>query len=114
MGQTAISEYQRALSATHRALRDPDLATSDGVLAAVLLLSIFENISATKMGEFAWGSHVEGAIQLVKARGRKQLQTATGLRLFIAVRTQLVSGFSDSYTPQKGTRTNTDRNTDHP
>ena len=43
------------------------------------------------MGSLAWGSHVEGAIQLVKARGRDQLRTKLGLQLFVAVRTQLVS-----------------------
>ena len=39
----------------------------------------------------AWGSHTEGAIQLVRARGKKQLRTKLGLLLFIAVRTQMVS-----------------------
>lgn len=43
------------------------------------------------MGLFAWGSHTEGAVQLVKSRGREQLRTKTGLLLFIAVRTQMVS-----------------------
>lgn len=49
-----------------------------------------KNITATEMGVFSWGSHIEGAISLVKARGRKQLRTKTGLLLFIAVRTQMV------------------------
>ncbi len=42
----------------------------------------------------AWGSHIEGAIQMVKARGCKQRRTKTGLLLFIAVRTQMVSPFA--------------------
>lgn len=42
------------------------------------------------MGVFSWGSHIEGAISLVKSRGRKQLRTKTGLLLFIAVRTQMI------------------------
>ncbi len=42
------------------------------------------------MGLYAWGSHVEGAVQIAKARGRKQLRTKTGLDLFVAVRTQMV------------------------
>ncbi len=46
------------------------------------------------MGTFAWGSHTEGAIQLAIARGRKQLETKTGLSLFTAVRTQMVSHLS--------------------
>ena len=50
-----------------------------------------QNITAKKLGSLAWGSHIEGAIQLVKARGRSQLRTKMGMQLFIAVRTQLVS-----------------------
>ena len=45
---------------------------------------------------FAWGSHIEGAIQMVKSRGRKQLRTKNGLLLFIAVRTQMVRRSRDS------------------
>lgn len=86
----AHSEYAKALRTTQAALQDPVKCTSDSVLATVLLLGMFENITAKKLGEFAWGSHVEGAIQLVKARGKKQLQTQTGLQLFIAVRTQQI------------------------
>lgn len=86
----AHGEYAKALRTTQAALQDPVKCTSDSVLATVLLLGMFENIAAKKLGEFAWGSHVEGAIQLVKARGKKQLQTQTGLQLFIAVRTQQV------------------------
>ncbi|KAK3936900.1 hypothetical protein QBC46DRAFT_461206 [Diplogelasinospora grovesii] len=86
----AYNEYTKALSATNAALRDPEASRSDGLLAAVLLLGMFENITAKQMGDFAWGSHVEGAIQIVKARGRKQLRTKIGLMLFIAVRTQLI------------------------
>ncbi|KAK1774050.1 hypothetical protein QBC45DRAFT_426145 [Copromyces sp. CBS 386.78] len=87
---SAHGEYAKALRATQAALMDPVRCTSDSVLATVLLLGMFENITAKKLGEFAWGSHIEGAIQLVKARGKKQLQTQTGLQLFIAVRTQQI------------------------
>lgn len=55
-----------------------------------ILTHAHKNITATEMGVFSWGSHIEGAISLVKARGRKQLRTKTGLLLFIAVRTQMV------------------------
>ncbi|KAK4041014.1 hypothetical protein C8A01DRAFT_15208 [Parachaetomium inaequale] len=86
----AFAEYSWALRATQAALVDPERWKSDGVLAAVLLLGMFENITAKQLGSFAWGSHVEGAIQLVKARGRSQLKTKVGVQLFIAVRTQLI------------------------
>ncbi|KAL2135695.1 hypothetical protein VTI74DRAFT_7376 [Chaetomium olivicolor] len=86
----AFDEYCRALRATQAALNDPMKCRSDGVLAAVLLLGMFENITAKQLGNLAWGSHVQGAVQLVKARGKNQLKTKVGVQLFIAVRIQLI------------------------
>ncbi|KUI58198.1 White-opaque regulator 1 [Cytospora mali] len=86
----ALSEYTKALAATHTALTDPDSFKSDASLATVLLLGLYENITAKERGMFSWGSHIEGAISLVKSRGRRQLRTKTGLHLFIAVRTQMI------------------------
>ncbi|KAK3320025.1 hypothetical protein B0T19DRAFT_362086 [Cercophora scortea] len=99
----AYGEYTKALGATNAALRDPIESKTDAVLAAVLMLGMFENITARRIGDFAWGSHIEGAIQLVKARGRKQIRTKTGLQLFIAVRTQLiVHGLTSAKAPIMG------------
>ncbi len=39
---SALSEYTKALAATHVALKDPRLSKADGTLAAVLLLGFFE------------------------------------------------------------------------
>lgn len=90
IGEKALLAYTKALNSTNTALRDPEAQKADGTLAAILLLGLFENITAKQMGMLAWGSHIEGAIQLVKQRGRKQLRTKTGLLLFIAVRTQMI------------------------
>lgn len=38
----ALSEYTKALAATHNALKDPVLSQTDGTLAAVLLLGLYE------------------------------------------------------------------------
>ncbi|KAK1753478.1 hypothetical protein QBC47DRAFT_303598 [Echria macrotheca] len=101
--EESYGEYAKALRATNIAIRDPKTSTSDSLLAAVLLLSLFENFSAGKTGDFAWGSHVDGAIQLVKARGRKQLRTPIGLQLFVAVRIQLIiHTLSSGETPSMG------------
>ncbi|KIH89099.1 hypothetical protein SPBR_06595 [Sporothrix brasiliensis 5110] len=86
----ALSAYTRALAATHLALRDPALSRADNTLGAVLLLSLFESITAKHMGLFAWGSHIEGAVEIVKARNLGQRKTRSGLSLFIAVRTQMI------------------------
>ncbi|KAI1371010.1 hypothetical protein F4677DRAFT_450843 [Hypoxylon crocopeplum] len=86
----ALHEYTKALTGTNAALRNPDTQLADSTLAAVLLLGLFESISAKQIGMLNWGSHTEGAIQLVKARGKKQLKTKVGLQLFTAVRTQMI------------------------
>ncbi|KAI0893185.1 hypothetical protein F4806DRAFT_212459 [Annulohypoxylon nitens] len=88
--EKALREYTRALNGTNAALRDPRTQLADSTLAAVLLLGLFESITAKQIGMLNWGSHTEGAIQLVKARGKKQLKTKVGLTLFIAVRTQMI------------------------
>jgi hypothetical protein len=87
----ALGCYTKALASTFKALKDPVLTKRDDTLAAILLLGLFENITAKTLGMLAWSSHIEGAIQLVKSRGREQLQSKIGLDLFIAVRTQMVS-----------------------
>jgi hypothetical protein len=87
----ALGYYTKALAATFTALKDPEARKEDSTLAAVLLLGLFENITAKQLGMLAWGSHIEGAIQLVKARDKKQSRTKTGLALFVATRTQMVT-----------------------
>lgn len=42
----ALSEYTKALAATHEALKDPEASKTDGTLAAVLLLGLYE-VSST-------------------------------------------------------------------
>ncbi|KAI1826327.1 hypothetical protein F4861DRAFT_102286 [Xylaria intraflava] len=81
-----LSEYLLALGKTNAALRDKDSQLSDATLATVLLLGMFESISAKQINASSWGSHIKGAVQLVKARGKKQVKTRTGLQLFVAVR----------------------------
>ncbi|KAF5022761.1 hypothetical protein F66182_5176 [Fusarium sp. NRRL 66182] len=86
----ALGHYTKALSATFTALRDPVLSKEDSTLAAVLLLGLFENITAKQLGMLAWGSHIEGAIQLVKNRAKNGLRTKVDLALFVATRTQMI------------------------
>ncbi|KAF4121547.1 Fungal Zn(2)-Cys(6) binuclear cluster domain [Geosmithia morbida] len=95
----AIAQYTQALSATHKALQDPATALTDATLASTLLLGVYEAISANRIGSMAWGSHIEGAIQLVKARGRSQLKTKVGVMLFSTVRTQMIGFMHANQTP---------------
>ena len=86
----ALGCYTKALAATFAALKDAELVKRDETLAAIFLLGLFENISAKSLGMLAWSSHIEGAVELVKARGPAQLKTRLGMDLFIATRTQMV------------------------
>lgn len=38
----ALTEYTKALATTHMALKDPEMSKTDGTLAAVLLLGLYE------------------------------------------------------------------------
>ncbi|KAI1130148.1 hypothetical protein F5Y10DRAFT_276279 [Nemania abortiva] len=99
----ALSEYSMALARTNIALQDTETQQSDATLAAVLLLGMFETISAKQISMYNWGSHIEGAVQLVKARGKKQNKTRVGLQLFIAVRTLMsVYCLTSSQAPTMG------------
>ncbi|KAI0409370.1 hypothetical protein F4802DRAFT_593646 [Xylaria palmicola] len=99
----ALSEYLVALARTNAALRDTDAQQSDSTLGAVLLLGMFESISAKQISSFNWGSHVDGAVQLVKSRGKKQIRSKVGMQLFIAVRTLMaVKCLTSSKAPAMG------------
>lgn len=89
-GKSALWHYNKAIAATMLALNNPTSAKSDATLASVLLLGLFENISGeSPAGGWQW--HIEGAMELVYARGQSQVSTKLGLDLFIAARTQMVS-----------------------
>ncbi|CAN8106482.1 unnamed protein product [Discula destructiva] len=90
--QLAYMQHARALQAVFRALSDPVLCKQDDTLAAVLLLSFFENITASKeAGLLAWRSHVEGAIHIVQQRGPEMLADKYSMRLFNAVRLRIIA-----------------------
>lgn len=55
-----------------------------------VLTALLQNITARRIGTLSWGSHIEGAMQIVKARGKKQLQSDVGKLLFISVRAMVV------------------------
>lgn len=86
----AIGLYTKALKQINLALQNPAQQKQDSTVASILLLGFFETITSERSNVMAWGSHIDGAVQLVKMRGKKQLRTKTGHALFVAVRTQMV------------------------
>jgi hypothetical protein len=87
----ALENYTRALAATSTALWDPKKTLQDETLASVLLLALFENITAASSSLSAWCSHIEAAVRIVKARGHNQFRTKVASDMFVAVRTFMVS-----------------------
>ncbi|UKZ73745.1 hypothetical protein TrVFT333_001395 [Trichoderma virens FT-333] len=86
----AQQEYTTALSKTNLALKDPVMCKTDDVLAAVVMLGIFEVMTCTD-GSFIdrWVNHMEGAVRLIEVRGSEQLSRPEGLALFTQLRAQV-------------------------
>ncbi|KAK0741925.1 hypothetical protein B0T21DRAFT_360364 [Apiosordaria backusii] len=93
LAQLSLKEHTLALGETHKALSHPTKATSHATLATVLLLSLYESITANQESRMlAWRSHIDGAVNIIKCRGRDDIcRTKIGVLLFAAVRHQLVS-----------------------
>ncbi|KAG8158387.1 hypothetical protein KVR01_011509 [Diaporthe batatas] len=90
--ELSYMQHSRALAAIARALQDPVESKHDGTLATVLLLSLFEKITAAKeVGLLAWRTHIEGAMHLVRSRGREMVQSKDSVLLFNAVRLQIIA-----------------------
>lgn len=90
--ELSFMQHSRALVAIHKALRDPAATKCDSTLATVLLLSLFEKITAAKeVGLLAWRTHIEGAMHLVRSRGREMVQNKDSVLLFNAVRLQIIA-----------------------
>lgn len=56
----------------------------------LLNLTPEQSITATPETLPKWGLHTDGAIALIKMRGKEQLNNPQSLKLFTAVRTQMV------------------------
>lgn len=90
--ELSFMQHSRALVAIAKALHDPVESKHDGTLATVLLLSLFEKITAAKeVGLLAWRTHIEGAMHLVRSRGREMVQNKDSVLLFNAVRLQIIA-----------------------
>lgn len=90
--ELSYMQHSRALVAIAKALKDPAESKHDSTLATVLLLSLFEKITAAKeVGLLAWRTHIEGAMHLVRSRGREMVQNKDSVLLFNAVRLQIIA-----------------------
>ena len=105
LSNLTLEEHTLALARTHAALGNPATANLDSTLATVLLLTLFESITAVKQSQMlSWRTHLQGAINIVKSRGREQLRrTKVGAILLNAVRQQLITrALSEGTEPPMG------------
>lgn len=89
--ETARRYYVDAITATNAALQNPRRVKEDNTLMAVALLGLFERLNwEPNCSMQSWKHHVQGAAQVLQLRGRNQIRTATGARLFREVRWSVV------------------------
>lgn len=104
----ALSKYIKSLKNINSAVQDPKASKSDDVLMAVLMLGFYEvrspsgnarsvlknshqNIKSLTLQRSDKASHTRGAMALIKARDQQSFHKAPSLRLYLAVRANLVS-----------------------
>ena len=84
--------YVSAVALTQKAISDPVEVKSDLTLMAVMLLGLFESFTTNEDTFESCGHHADGAVAIVKHRGKEMLDNPVSLRLFCDVRTQMVIG----------------------
>lgn len=78
----ATQWYLRAIRMANEAISSPRDVRKDTTLVAINLLTMFE--ATFNQDDFeGWSNHVDGAALLVKARGRDQIYTAAGRRMYL-------------------------------
>ncbi|KAL9103889.1 MAG: hypothetical protein Q9163_001126 [Psora crenata] len=86
----SVQRYVTSVKSINGALQDSKLSRSDNLLMAVLMLSFYENIKSLTLQRSARELHVKGAVALIKARKPESFHNRTSLRLYLAVRGQLL------------------------
>lgn len=79
-----LKSYTKAISLVNIALGITDRAKKDSTLLSIMILTIFEHtIGCHQRSVTACEEHISGAAALLQCRGREQLQSLTGRRLFL-------------------------------
>ena len=83
--------YMKAIQGTNAALKSPTLVKKDSTLTAIMILSIYETVTGCTQDSIRdWADHVKGAAALLKLRGREQLKTPRGRRMFLQIVSSLM------------------------
>ncbi|CAI4217982.1 unnamed protein product [Parascedosporium putredinis] len=80
----ARQSYITALRLINDALVNPEEATKDRTLLAVLILGTYEMLTGSSPDTMqAWQGHMQGAAALAKLRGPDQFKSKVGVRMFL-------------------------------
>ncbi|KAI5198319.1 hypothetical protein E4T39_06874 [Aureobasidium subglaciale] len=84
--------YLKAVHIVNETLSDHKQAISDSMLLSIIILSQFESMCGPAEDYLsAWETHMHGAVSLIIMRGRSQMSTAIGRRLFMSITTSLLT-----------------------
>ena len=86
----ATRNYTEAISMLKMALCDPVEAKSDYTLLTVILFGLYESMTCTSKSVVAWAKHNEGAVALLKLRGKEMLHSPVSTKFYRFVRNQMV------------------------
>ena len=82
--------YALAIANLNAVISDPIEARSDETLLSVLLFSLYQKMIGTPESIFTRNQHTDGAVALVKLRGKEILHNPVSLKLFLGVRAQMI------------------------
>ena len=86
----ARQNYSMAIFKLNAAISDPVEARRDETLLSVLLFSLYQKMVGTPESLITWTQHTDGAVALVKLRGNDILHSSISVKLFLAVRAQMI------------------------
>ncbi|KAI1629146.1 hypothetical protein EDD37DRAFT_38556 [Exophiala viscosa] len=87
----ARESYAKAVSLVQYALQDPVQSRTDDTLAAVFLLDFYDSLNKRFVGFIDTGMHQQGAMALLRHRGKENFESATSRRLFTALRSRHIN-----------------------
>ncbi|KAH8821391.1 hypothetical protein F5884DRAFT_85215 [Xylogone sp. PMI_703] len=89
---SARSSYTSTLQLINAALSNKAEATSDAILATIILLSFFETVTCKAGSKTDWLAHTSGATALLSLRGSERLTTPAEIHMFLEWKGQLLTG----------------------
>lgn len=87
----ARGRYAKAVSLVKSALQDPIQSKKDDTLATVFLLDFYDSLNRRFVGFVDTGMHQQGALALLRHRGKDNFANPTSQRLFTALRSRHIN-----------------------